>query len=81
MADVVIDNVETWVSVRTELVSYLFVSDAKFQHSCRLRWRKITFEQSSMKWEVCHSNLMKGNKCVCTLNKLTHTHTHSHSHV
>lgn len=59
MAYIVIDNVETLVSVPTQLVSYLFVSDEKFQHSCTLRWRKITFEQSSMKWKVCHSNPMK----------------------
>jgi hypothetical protein len=37
MADIVIDNVETLVSIPTELVSYLFVIDAKFQHSCTLR--------------------------------------------
>jgi hypothetical protein len=37
MADTVIDNVETLVSVPSELVICLFVSDAKFQHSCKLR--------------------------------------------
>jgi hypothetical protein len=54
VADIGIGTVETLVSVPTELVSYLFVSDAKLQHCCTLRWRNINFEQSGTKWKVCH---------------------------
>ena len=73
MADIVIGNAETLVSVPTELVIYLFVSDTKFQHSCTLRLRK-PLNSPVRSGRFYHSNLMKRNMCVCTLNKLTHTH-------